>query len=89
MNVSYQAGNMSDDEYLATAAEIKDAIANAQKGDEETPKVDINALKEFLASDFETIYGTLSREERRELWCSIIDHITIFDRSIQDIKFRA
>lgn len=89
VNVSYQAGNMSDDEYLATAAEIKDAIANAQKGDKETPKVDINALKEFLASDFETIYGTLSREERRELWCSIIDHITIFDRSIQDIKFRA
>lgn len=89
VNVSYQAGNMTDDEYLTTAAEIKDAISNAQKGDEETPMVDINALKEFLTSDFETVYSTLSRDERRELWCSVIDHITISDRAIRDIKFRA
>ena len=89
VNVSYQAGNMTDDEYLSTTAEIKEAIAEAQKGDEENAKVDIAALKALLASDFETLYITLTRDEKREYWCNIIDHITISDQIIREIKFRA
>lgn len=88
VNVAFQAGNMDDAEYLATTAEIKEAIVEAQISSEDTPKINIDALKTFLSSDFETIYNTLSREERRELWCSIIDHITISEQIIRDIKFR-
>lgn len=90
VNVSYQAGNMSDDEYLSTTAEIKAAIAEAQKDDTgDGPKVNVQAMKDFLASDFDAIYGTLTREERRTLWCSIIDHITLSDQIIRSITFRA
>lgn len=90
VNVSYQAGNMTDNEYLDTAAEIKAAIAEAQKADANgEPKVNVQAMRDFLDSDFDTIYGTLTQEERRALWCSIIDHIVLLDQTVTSITFRA
>ena len=90
INVSYHAGNMTDDEYLAETASVKEAIAAAQKEEnEDLPKLDVDALRQFLASGFENIYSTLSKEERRRLWCSIIDEITVDNGIITDIKFRA
>lgn len=90
VNVSYQAGNMTDAEYLDTTAEIQAAIADAQKADkDEGQKFNPAAIRAFLDSDFDTLYATLSRDEKRALWCSIIDHITLTDHVISDITFRA
>lgn len=38
---------------------------------------DLSALRQLLAGDFREIYEGLAPTERRQLWCSIIDHITI------------
>jgi len=89
INVSYHAGNMTDEEYLEQASEVKEAIASAQKEEEsDAPKLDLDALKAFLSSDITTIYKTLTKEERRRLWCSVIDEIIIYRGEVKSIKFR-
>ena len=90
INVSYHAGNMTDDEYLEESAAVKASIADAQKEEEEhIPALDIEGLKEFLDSGFETVYESLTSEERRRLWISVIDEIVVENREVKSIKFRA
>ena len=75
-NVAYHAGNMEDDEYLARTKEIKAKLAAAQAEEEKEEKpADLSALKELLSTDFETIYKTLDKEDKRRLWRSIIRNI--------------
>ena len=88
VNVSYQAGNMEDDEYLAKTKEIKAMIQKASVEDEPTAKVDIEALKEFLNSGFEKIYHSLTGEEKQRLWRSIISEIIYDGNEIVGIKFK-
>ena len=73
LNVAFFAGNMDDDEYAKQAKAIKDQIATAQAEEVKTEKpVDTEAVKAFLAMDFESIYSELSHEEQRTLWRSVI-----------------
>ncbi len=88
VNVSYQAGNMEDDEYLAKTKEIKAMIDKAIKEENADTKVDTTALKEFLNSGFEKIYVSLKREEKQKLWRSIIDELIYDGQNIVGIKFR-
>lgn len=87
VNVSYQAGNMEDDEYLAKTKEIKAMIEKATI-EEEPSKVDVEALKEFLNSGFEEIYHSLTGEEKQRLWRSIISEIKYDGNEIVGIKFK-
>lgn len=87
VNVSYQAGNMEDDEYLAKTKEIKAMIEKASVEDEPT-SVDVQALKEFLDSGFEKIYDALTAEEKQRLWRSIISEIKYDGDEIVGIKFK-
>lgn len=89
VNVSYQAGNMEDAEYLAETKKIKDAIEKAALEETQDKPTNLDALKEFLHSDFETIYGTLTREERQILWRSIIAEIICDGTDVVGIKFKA
>lgn len=46
------------------------------------------AVRKLLASNFKTIYGTLTREEKRTLWRSVIEEITVDnDKNIMGIIF--
>lgn len=47
------------------------------KADESHPVKDLSYLKDFLKTDFENIYGSLSVPEKRELWRSIIREIRV------------
>lgn len=47
------------------------------KTDESHPVKDLSYLKDFLKTDFENIYGSLSVPEKRELWRSIIREIRV------------
>ena len=89
INVSYQAGNMEDDEYLAKAKEIKKMIEEASKEEKADTKVDTKPLKDFLNSGFEKIYISLTREEKQKLWRSIIDELIYDGQNIIGIKFKA
>lgn len=90
LNVAFFAGNMTDEEYAEQAKAIKEQIAKAQAEEvhEEKP-VDLEAIKAFLATDFESIYETLPPESQRTLWRSIIDQIVPDGPESVRIKFRA
>ena len=89
-NVAFFAGNMTDEEYAEQTKAIKEQIAKAQAEEvrEEKP-VDLEAIKAFLAVDFEGLYDTLTREEKRILWRSIIDEIELDGKKPVGIKIRA
>lgn len=89
-NVAFFAGNMTDEEYAEQTKTIKEQIAKAQAEEvrEEKP-VDTEAVKAFLATDFEKLYETLTKEERRALWRSVVDEIVLDGTEPVGIKFKA
>jgi hypothetical protein len=90
LNVAFFSGNMSDEEYAAQADAIKNQITVAQQEEAKAEKpVDTEAVKAFLATDFESIYETLTKEERRTMWRSIIDEIVLDGKEPVGIKFKA
>lgn len=90
LNVSYHAGTIDDDEYLEKVNDLKAAIALAKVEEECMPKApDVEAVKEFLATDFEGIYKELTVEERKRFWRSIIKAIHIEDGEVVKVEYRA
>ena len=89
LNVAFFAGNMTDAEYAEQAKGIKDLIAKAQAEAAKAEKpVDTEAIKAFLATDFEDIYTNLTKEERRSLWRSLIDEIVLDGTEPVGIKLK-
>ena len=88
VNVSYQAGNMEDDEYLAKTKEIRTMIEKATAEEEVAPSIDLKNLKGFLNSGFKNIYITLTQEEKQKLWRSIISEILYENNKVVGIKFK-
>ena len=89
-NVAYFAGNMTDEEYAELTKDLKAQIAKAQAEEVKAEKpVDTEAVKAFLATDFESIYETLTKEERRTLWRSVIEEIVLDGTVPVSIKFKA
>ena len=90
MNVAFFAGNMTDEEYAEQSNSIKDLIAKAQAEEIKAEEpVDTEAIKALLATDFEGIYETLTKEEKRTLWRSIIDEIVLDGANPIGIKLKA
>lgn len=88
LNVSYHAGNMDDDEYLAKAKELKIMIEKALSEEAPDNTVDISTLKNFLNSGFEKIYDSLTRLEKQRLWRSVVDELIYDGTTIVGIKFK-
>lgn len=90
LNVAFFAGNMTDEEYAEQTKTLKAQIAKAQAEEAKAEKpVDTAAVRAFLATDFEGIYETLTKEERRTLWRSVIDEIVLDGKEPVGIKFKA
>ena len=77
LNTIYMAGNISDDDYMTESRRLKAAIEKAKAQDEQKAPPNLEALRAFLQSDFLTIYDSLSKEDRRRIWRSIIQEILI------------
>lgn len=89
-NVAFFAGNMTDEEYAEQTQELKVQIVKAQADEAKNEKpIDTEAVKAFLATDFEGIYETLTKEERRTLWRSVVDEIVLDGTEPVGIKFKA
>ena len=91
LNAVYIAGNLDDDEYLQQTAALKKEIEAAKKVEQDSRPPDLEVLKQFLSSDFKTIYQSLDLEDKRRMWRSIISEIHFDEDSnkIRNIKFRA
>ena len=88
LNVVYMGGGKTDDEYISELADLKAQLAAAEREEEGVKPRDLAPLREFLASDFETIYLSLEREEKRQLWRSIIDSLVVEGNHVVDVIFK-
>lgn len=77
LNTIYMAGNISDEDYMTESRRLKAAIEKAKDQEQESAPPNLEALKAFLQSDFLTIYDSLSKEDRRRIWRSVIQEILI------------
>lgn len=88
LNVVYMGGGKTDDEYMSELADLKAQLAAAEREEEGVKPRDLAPLREFLESDFEEIYLSLEREEKRQLWRSIIDHLVVEGNHVVDVVFK-
>ena len=87
LNVTYMAGNISDDEYLRDDAEIKALIAKAEN-EAPPPEKDIEPIRKLLNTDVKDIYSTLDTEEKRRFWRNILKEIKVEDNQIASVVFQ-
>lgn len=88
LEVVYMTGNKPDEEYIKEQKELNNAI---KKAENETPKTDadkdLNMLHEILSTDFESVYKTLSAEDRRRFWRGLINRIYLDGNKISHVDF--
>lgn len=68
-------------------AELDEVIAEIEATKIEEKHFDITTYTEFLKKDFEQIYETMTEDEKRRLWLSVIDKITIEKGIIEPVFF--
>lgn len=89
LNMIYMAGNLSDLEYAAQAKQLNADIAKAKAEAASQPQpANIRAIKDFLCSNFLDLYSTLSKEDRRRMWRSLIAEIYVDGTNVTGIKPR-
>lgn len=88
LNVIYIAGNISDEEYSTETRKLKAEIEKAKVSEDETTPINVEAIKQLLQTDFLSAYDSLTKEDRRRLWRSLIEEIYIDGTNITGIKPR-
>ena len=91
VNYQFQKNRISIEKYDEQYDDLvrRIAEARAEEGAAEkipTPK-DLEPLKEFLKMDFQSVYPTLDREQKRILWRSVIDNIVLSPDGEITVKF--
>ena len=88
LEVSYMAGNRTDEEYLKEQKEIKQNIAKLEKESPENyADRDVSHLLEALNTDFITIYETLDDEDKQAFWRNMIKEIHVDGNDIVSVVF--
>lgn len=88
LNVIYMAGGKTDEEYTSELADLNRLIAEAEKVETVAKPRDFDRLKTILNDDFENIYNSLEKEEKRQMWRSIIDTMTVEGNHIKEVNFK-
>lgn len=86
LNITYMAGNKTDEEYLQEDAEIKALIAKAES-EAPPPERDLEPLRELLNTDFISVYATLEPEDKRRFWRTIVKEIKVEGLNVKDVIF--
>lgn len=83
LNDLYVNGFIDMEKYKADYAALQSQIIEQPV----SKKKDLSAMKDFLQSNFKEIYKTLSKEEKRALWRSVIKEIRVSGKEVKDIIF--
>lgn len=76
------------DEYKADYESYSSALKKLDAPQEEEKRVDLSSVRQIVSKEFRDIYETLSREEKRTLWKSVLKEIRVDnDRNITSISF--
>jgi predicted RNase H-like nuclease (RuvC/YqgF family) len=89
VNYQYEEDRISQQEYDRKYKEIVEEM-NALRDQDEAPEItkrDLEPLRAFLSLDLDTVYKTLSREEKRALWRSVVSEIYIHPDGKIDPRF--
>ena len=89
VNYQYEEDRISQEEYDRKYKEIVSEIAKAraEQNEPEITKRDLEPLRAFMSLDLDSIYETLSREEKRALWRSVVSEITLYPDGRIDPRF--
>lgn len=87
LNVTYMAGNKSDEEYFKEDAEIKVLLSKAEKEREISNPKDVTHLKVLLKTDFRSTYASLEPEEKQEFWQDLIKEIKLDGKQVDKVLF--
>lgn len=88
LDVTYMAGNKTDEEYLSEQLDIKAAIKRAEAENPADPADrDLTILKETLAVDFKKIYAGLDQEEKRRFWRTLLKEIHVDGTNVVSVDF--
>ena len=87
LNVSYMAGNLTDEEYLQEQAEIKAKISQAEQTEQSPAEQDIEPLKKLLKTDFRALYNEMTEENKQAFWRGLIKEIVVKDRKVKSVIF--
>lgn len=91
VNYQFQKNRISiekyDEQYEDLVKRISEARAEEEAAEKPPEVKDLTPLKEFLKMDILSIYPTLSREEKRVLWRSVIDQIVVSPGGNFTVKF--
>ena len=89
LNVVFIAGNLSDAEYAAETSRIKAELEVLKQAEQEDRPVNVEGIRQFLRSDFTDLYDSLSKEDRRRIWRTLIEEIYIDGTDVIGIKPRS
>ena len=89
VNYQYEEDRISQEEYDQKYKAIVDEL-NSLRDQDNTPEIterDLEPLRDFLSLDLDTIYKTLTREEKRALWRSVVSEIYLYPDGRIDPRF--
>ena len=88
LEVVYMTGNKPDEEYIREQKELNDAIRKAENNNPKTrADKDLTMLNEILGTDFESVYKTLSEEDKRRFWRGLINKIYLDGNKMSHVDF--
>ena len=88
LEVSYMAGNRTDEEYLKEQSDIKKAIAKIERDTPENPEDrDLTHIIKVLNMDFKHVYETLDDDDKRAFWRNMIKEIHVEGNDIVSVVF--
>lgn len=91
VNYQFQKNRISvekyDEQYEDLVKKIAEARAEEEAAEKPPEPKDLEPLKEFLKMDILSRYPTLSREEKRILWRSVVSSIVVSQSGEFDPKF--
>ena len=89
VNYQYEEDRISQDEYDRKYKALIEEM-NALRAEDEKPEVterDLEPLRAFLSLDLDEMYKTLTREEKRALWRSVVSEIILHPDGRIDPRF--
>jgi DNA invertase Pin-like site-specific DNA recombinase len=89
VNYQYEEDRISQEEYDRKYKALIEEM-NALRADDTKPEIterDLEPLRAFLSLDLDTVYKTLTREEKRALWRSVVSEIILHPDGRIEPKF--
>ncbi len=89
VNYQYEEDRISQEEYDQKYKALIEEM-NALRDQDEAPEIterDLEPLRAFLSLDLDTVYKSLTREEKRALWRSVVSEIYVYPDGKIDPRF--